>query len=498
VIAVAETTPAPVTLAGLLDGLVDVSVPDISIAHVALDSRQVRPGSLFMACEGATVHGLDFADQAVKRGAVAIVWDGERAPVVDIPCVRVAHLAALVSTIAGRFHGEPSKRLSVTGITGTDGKTSCAWMLAQALDGLGQDCGYIGTLGLGRTTDLAPATHTTPDAVSVQQWLARFVEDNLSAVAFEVSSHALDQHRVDGIAFDTAVLTQIGRDHLDYHGDAAHYAAAKRRLFARPGLRHAVINADDAQGRSWLATLDATVTPVVYGHGDLRALADCYVRIVDVALRADGLVLDVETHRGTARIDSALVGDFNAMNLAAVLAVLLARGEPLADCVAVLDRIETVPGRMQRVPGRADQPLVVVDFAHTPGALKGALAAVRAHTAARVLCVFGCGGDRDRGKRALMGQAAIEGADGVWVTDDNPRSESPEAIVADILAGMGASTAVRVEHDRAAAIAQAIAEAARGDVVLIAGKGHETTQQVGAERRSFDDRVVAQRALEAA
>lgn len=496
--AAADIVRKAVSLEYLLEGLVDVSVPEVSITHVAIDSREVVPGSLFMAFAGATVHGMDFVEQAIAQGAAAIACDGEHALSANIPCVRVANLTTHASAIAGRFYGEASSHLSVTGITGTDGKTSCAWMLAQALDGLGQSCGYIGTLGLGRITSLVETTHTTPDPVRVQQWLARFADDRLSGVAFEVSSHALDQHRVDGVLFDTAVLTQIGRDHLDYHGDATRYAAAKQRLFARPGLRNAVLNADDAHGRAWLSTLDASVTPIAYGWGDVRALAERYVRIVAVALRADGLVLDVDTHAGSARIESALVGDFNAMNLAAVLAVLLARGERLADCVAVLATIETVPGRMQRIPGRDDQPLVVVDFAHTPGALEGALAAVRAHAAERVLCVFGCGGDRDRGKRALMGQVAIDGADEVWVTDDNPRSESAQAIVADILAGIGASSAVRVEHDRAVAINRAIREATRGDVVLIAGKGHETTQQIGSERRAFDDRVVARQALEAA
>lgn len=496
--AVSTQHGASVSLAFLLDGLAATQVPEIAIADVTMDSRQAVPGSLFLACAGGQVHGLDFVDQAIAGGAVAVAWDGALAPSVDVPCVHVPGLASLVSAIAGRFYGEPSHQLLVTGITGTDGKTSCAWMLAQALERLGHRCGYIGTLGLGRTNDLAQASHTTPNPVQVQRVLARFVEQGIDSVAFEVSSHALDQHRVDGVVFDSALLTQVGRDHLDYHGDEATYAAAKQRLFTLPGLRKAVINTDDAHGRAWLEGLDESISAVVYGHGHLPTTRGGQVRIENVELHADGLVLDVDTHAGTARIESVLVGAFNAMNLAAVLAVLLARGESLADCVAVLSMIETVPGRMQRIPGRADQPLVVVDYAHTPGALTVALAAVRAHAAERVLCVFGCGGDRDRGKRPLMGRAAIDGADAVWVTDDNPRSESPEAIVSEILAGMGHAARVRVEHDRARAIVAAIGEATRGDVVLIAGKGHEITQQIGTEHRAFDDRIVAQRALEAA
>ncbi|GAB3680014.1 UDP-N-acetylmuramoyl-L-alanyl-D-glutamate--2,6-diaminopimelate ligase [Salinisphaera aquimarina] len=496
--ALSHINPEQRPLSMLLDGLTDGAVPSVDVAGVAIDSRAVTPGSLFMAYAGTRAHGLDFVDQAVANGARAIAWDGDHAPDTSVPAIRVPELAARASAIAGRFFGRPAERLFVAGITGTDGKTSCAWMLARALEELGVHCGYIGTLGAGLPDDLAEATHTTPDPVVVQQWLARLVADAADAVAFEVSSHALHQHRVDGVAFDVAVLTQIGRDHLDYHGDLAAYARAKRRLFEFAGLKYAVLNADDAFGRAWLDALDASVTPIVYGRGDVASLAACHVAIESIETRIDGVVLEVSTHAGSARIESGLVGEFNAMNLAAVLAVLLARGETLTDAAAALAAIDTVPGRMQRIDARVDQPLVVVDFAHTPGALAQALGAVRAHAEGRVLCVFGCGGDRDRGKRALMGQAAVAGADAVWVTDDNPRSESPQAIVDEILAGIADRTAVQVVHDRGRAIAAAIAAAGVGDVVLIAGKGHETTQQIGSERRPFDDRIEARRALEAA
>lgn len=491
----APAKPLRQPLARLLAGFDVGDVPDAEIAQVTVDSRAARPGSLFMAYQGTRAHGLDHADDAVARGARAVVWDRERAPVLDVPHVRVPDLVARASRIAARAYGEPAQRLFVTGVTGTDGKTSCAWLLARALDALGTRCGYLGTLGFGFTDDLAEASHTTPDAVAVQDWLARFVTADAAAVAFEVSSHALDQHRVDGVAFDVAVLTQVGRDHLDYHGDAAAYAAAKRRLFTLDGLRYAILNADDALGRAWLEELADAVTPVAYGSGDVSHLAAHYVGLRTVRARADGLEIEIDSHAGAARIETGLIGRFNAANLAAVLAVLLVRGIPVAAAAAVLAEARTVPGRMERIPGRADQPLVVVDYAHTPNALAQALAAVAEHAAGRVFCVFGCGGDRDSGKRALMGEAAARGADVLWLTDDNPRHEVPAAIVADIRAGIADDVDVTVRHDRAEAIGGALAAARDGDVVLIAGKGHETSQQIGDTRRAFDDRVVARRAL---
>lgn len=493
----APVSPPRQSLKTLLDGFGATDVPGLAIADVAIDSREVGPDTLFLACPGTRAHGLDHAVQAIANGAVAIAWDAHAAPELSVPAVQVPQLAAHASEIAARLYGRPSEAMFVTGVTGTDGKTSCAWLLARALSALGRACGYLGTLGYGRVGALETGRHTTPDAVHLQAWLARLLQAHVDAVAFEVSSHALDQHRVDGVAFDVAVLTQIGRDHLDYHGDTASYIRAKRRLFERPGLRFAVLNADDTSGRAWLSDLPARVTPVAYGTGALAGLAARYVSIAAVESRIDGLVIEVETHAGAARIESPLVGRFNAANLAAVLAVLLTQGIALDAAAAALAEVPTVPGRMERVPARDDQPLVIVDYAHTPNALEQALVALRPHAEGRLLCVFGCGGERDPGKRALMGAAAAHHADGVWVTDDNPRGESPDAIVAQILEGMGC-TRPRVIHDRAAAIADAIGQALPGDVVLIAGKGHETTQQVGATARAFDDRVAARRALEAA
>jgi len=496
--ALAAIQPRLHTLQALLAGMSADAVPDVDITRVAVDSRSVAADTLFLAFAGSRAHGLDHVDEAVERGAVAVAWDHDTAPQLDVPAVRVPDLAAQASRIAARAYDHPAEQLFVTGVTGTDGKTSCAWLLAQALQVLDMPCGYLGTLGFGLPADLAEATHTTPDAVAAQEWLARLVAAGADAVAFEVSSHALDQHRVAGVAFDVAVLTQIGRDHLDYHGDEQAYAAAKKRLFETDGLQYAVLNADDAHGRAWLDALDPGVTPIVYGFGDVSALASQYVALTAVHTRADGLSLDLDTHCGAARIESTLVGRFNAANLAAVMAVLLARGVPVERAASALGGVATVPGRMERIAVCSDQPLVVVDYAHTPSALEAALRAVAEHAAARVLCVFGCGGDRDTGKRPLMGAAAARHADAIWLTDDNPRNEAPETIVNAVRAGIPDGARVRVIHDRAAAIADAIASAGPGDVVLIAGKGHETTQQVGSARRAFDDRVVARDVLEAA
>jgi UDP-N-acetylmuramoyl-L-alanyl-D-glutamate--2,6-diaminopimelate ligase len=496
-----ETNMPPRRLPELLDGLAAAPVPDIEITGVTADSRRVRSGSLFLARPGAARHGLDFAAEAVARGAAAVAWDGggSVAGALGAPAVRVTDLLHRSGEIASRYYGHPSRELFMAGITGTDGKTSCAHILAQALEFAGRHCGYLGTLGYGALADLAPAARTTPEAVDLQDWLARLVAAGMDTAAVEVSSHALDQGRVDGTAFDVAVLTHIGRDHLDYHGNVAAYAAAKRRLFEMPGLRAAVLNADDAHGRAWLETLPERVEPVAYGLDPDAAPAGCRRLVArEVLAQPHGLTLDVTGDWGGLRVHSRLIGQFNSYNLLAALAVLLLRDMEPSEAVAALDRVVTVPGRMELVDGGPGRPLVVVDYAHTAGSLDQALHAVAAHCRGRLICVFGCGGERDRGKRPLMATAAARHADAIWVTDDNPRGENPKAIVADILAGFPAASPVIVEHDRARAIAAAIAAAGPGDAVLIAGKGHESYQLVAGQRRPFDDRAAARRALEAA
>lgn len=490
-------SPAPRSLKTLLAGY-GVPAPDVDVNGVELDSRRVAPGDLFLACKGSggarPAHGLQFIEQALQRGVAAVAWEpapGIAEPDIGIPQLAVPRLSQRAGEIAARFHGHPSEHLFCVGVTGTDGKTSTAYLVAQAFDALGHPCAYLGTIGMGRVGALERSTHTTPDPVSLQAWLARMRADGVRACAMEVSSHALDQARVAGMTFRTAVLTNITRDHLDYHGTVEAYAAAKRRLFERPELVTAVLNCDDAYGREWLAALGERVERIAYGiEGETPAGPHLIARAL--ALSSEGLAFTVHSHLGTARLTSRLLGRFNVHNLLGALGALLSHDVPLRDAVGALERARTVPGRIEGFRGPRARPLVVVDYAHTPEALRQVLVAVRAHTAGRLCCVFGCGGDRDRGKRPLMGAAALELADQVIVTDDNPRNESPQAIVAEILGGVAlaanAAPPPRVIHDRAAAIRAAVEAAGEADVVVVAGKGHEDYQIYGSEVRTFSDR----------
>jgi len=487
-----SAAPAARPLRGLLEGYAE-AVPDLAVAGVELDSRRVAPGSLFLAVRGHAQHGLKFAGEALQRGAAAVAWEPALdlpAPRLDVPAVAVEDLGRRAGDIAARYWGHPSHGLFSVGITGTDGKTSTAHLVAQALEILGTPCGYFGTLGYGRLGALADASHTTPDPVRLQAMLAAQREAGARAFSMEVSSHALDQGRVIGVEFDVAVLTNIGRDHLDYHGSIQQYAAAKRRLFAWPGLRAAVLNRDDAHGAEWARALSVPAEITLYGVGGEPPARERHVLGTDLDLHVGGLRFQVRSSWGEARIDSRLLGRFNVYNLLAALACLLHGGVPLRDAAAALSQCGTVPGRIEGFRGPAASPLVVVDYAHTPQALQQVLAALRAHTAGRLWCVFGCGGDRDRGKRPLMGRAAAELADVAVVTDDNPRGEAPADIVADILRGIPAELRgrVSVEHDRASAIERAVRAAGADDVVLVAGKGHEDYQIYGSTTRRFSDR----------
>lgn len=495
----AALQPAPMRLDRLLAGLGEAPAGELAVTGLATDSRKVAPGDLFLACGGGERHGMAYIDDALARGAVAVLWDGEQPPAVTVPAIRVTDLHRHVGEIASRFHGNPSTSMLVVGVTGTDGKTSGTHLLTQALTHLGRTSGYLGTLGYGWLDALAVPTHTTPDAVSLQGWLARLAAAGAEAVALEVSSHALDQFRVDGTDIDIAVLTNLGRDHLDYHGSVEAYAAAKRRLFEFAGLDHVILNIDDPTGAAWFADMAERGASVAYGlMPHTPPIAGLHVFATDVLTRPDGLVVEVDSSWGRLRLESGLLGRFNAYNLLAVLSVLLVDGVAPDRAAAALASLRTVPGRMEVVDAQGQGPLVVVDYAHTAAALEHALRALGEHVDGRLHCVFGCGGNRDAGKRPLMGAAAARLADWVWVTDDNPRHEDGDAIVRAIVAGMPGGAAVTVERDRAAAIAEAIAAAGPNDAVLIAGKGHETDQQIGDERRPFDDRLAARRVLEAA
>ncbi|MGA7540986.1 MAG: UDP-N-acetylmuramoyl-L-alanyl-D-glutamate--2,6-diaminopimelate ligase [Steroidobacteraceae bacterium] len=499
-------------LAELTAGLVDAPSA-LEVNDVTLDSRAATSGALFLACRGRGRHGSEFAAEALARGARAVLYEPfPGAPEFVAAALKAAgvssrevfvapvpELSRHVGTIADRFFGRPSQALTIAGITGTNGKTTCAWLLAQALAKCGRPAAYMGTLGFGFPEALAATEHTTADAVSVHRRLAAVRDLGAEAVSMEVSSHALDQQRVGGVRFHTAAFTNLTRDHLDYHGTMASYAEAKARLFAWPGLALRVINVDDELGARLAGQLSAARLVITTRAGATReSTPDArLVRAVHVEAAASGLTLDVQSSWGAVKLDVPLIGDFNADNTLTVLAVLLAWDIPLAEAGRALRSCRAAPGRMEAFGGRGAAPLAIVDYAHTPDALAKALRAARRHCRGRLRIVFGCGGDRDPGKRPIMGAIAAELADESVVTDDNPRSEPPGRIVQQILTGIPAEAAVRIEHDRARAIRDTLAHSGPEDVVLIAGKGHEAYQIYGSERRPFSDQSVAREALEA-
>ncbi len=489
----------------LLDGIAALPATDAQVADLAIDSRDVRPGGLFLALKGRRSHGLEFAAEAVARGACAVLWEpdaGVEAPATPAPvfAAPVADLSHLVGRIADRFFQWPSSSLRVVGITGTNGKTTCAYLIAQCLMRLGQAAAYIGTIGWGRIDALETPTHTTPDAVSVHRMLAQLRAQGARTVALEVSSHALDQGRVDGVRFHTAAFTNLSRDHLDYHATMAAYAAAKARLFAVPGLKHMIVNIGDGFGRELAVRLAgrAPLTAVWVGGPGEGWIADRSLRADRVAPELHGISMEIDGSFGAVHLSTKLLGRFNAENALVVLGCLLALDVPIREAAAGLAQCKAPPGRMEVVASTAPgRPLAVIDYAHTPDALAKALAALREHCRGALWCVFGCGGDRDPGKRPMMGAVADELADRIIVTDDNPRSENPAQIVRAITGAITAHRA-RIVHDRAAAIAAALNAAGGSDIVLIAGKGHEDYQIYGAARRSFSDRHEASKILGAA
>jgi UDP-N-acetylmuramoyl-L-alanyl-D-glutamate--2,6-diaminopimelate ligase len=491
---------AGVSLGSLLKGL--AAVPrDVSLTDVTLDSRQVRPGGAFLACRGERRHGLDFAADVSRRGAAAIVWesDGGRQPPrleSDIVLAEVPRLAERASLIADRFFGAPSRRLDVIGVTGTNGKTTCAWLLSQALSACDLPAAYMGTLGTAFGTQFVKGEMTTPDAVTVQRELARFAARGARKTAMEVSSHGLAQGRVRDVHFDAAVFTNLTRDHLDFHGDMQRYGAAKASLFEREDVRLRVFNVDDAFGAQ-LAARPAFRDRIACTRAG-RVPAGRFLQAQDIRFDVKGTHFALAGSFGTAEVATCLLGEFNVDNVLAVLAVLLGSGVSLQRAVDALASLGAPSGRLEVIT-RAGAPLVVVDYAHTPDALEKALQVLRRHCSGRLVAVFGCGGDRDRGKRPQMGAIAARLADAVVITDDNPRTESGDAIVADILAGCaGSTTAVTVQRDRRTAISTAVRDARAGDVVLVAGKGHESVQITGTEHRPFSDQAEVRAALGAA
>ena len=485
------------TLPDLLDGLADA--PAIAVDGIALDSRRLGEGFLFLACAGAESHGLDFCEQAVRAGAAAIAFDtatARRIPdKIDVPLIPVANLAGNLGLIANRFFGFPSERLQVIGVTGTNGKSTVAWLIAQCLEVLGKSCAYAGTLGYGVGAVESDDDMTSPDVIEMHRRLAGFVDSGATFAAIEVSSHALDQNRVDGMRFDTTLFTNLSRDHLDYHGDMRAYGEAKAKLFVKCPARQRIINLDSEFGTQ-LASRCREDVITVSTNFDRVANGRPYVFVRSVVANEDGSEVEIQSSWGNEALKLPLPGDFNVANSVLVLAYLLSTGVPLTDACDALSRVSAPPGRMQRVPATTG-PAVYIDYAHTPGALEAALRALRAHTRGRLWCVFGCGGDRDAGKRPLMGRIAERLSDALVISNDNPRSEVPEKIITDIAGGLSDVSRATIIADRGAAIAWAIAQADAADVVLIAGKGHENYQIIGNDRIDFSDYGAAKGCLEA-
>lgn len=490
-----------VPLDQLLLGIADAPLAAMPVAArmqvsgLTLDSRKTLRGDLFFALRGSKGHGIEFAAAAVQRGAQLVLAESPQVECEDlgVPVLWIDGLREQVGEIAARFHGRPSESLRLVGVTGTNGKTSCVQLLAHALTRLGHRAASIGTLGAGVHGRLREGERTTPDALTVQRLLAEFRDAGVSHVAMEVSSHALEQERVAAVEFEVAAFTNLSRDHLDYHGSMQAYGETKARLFAWPGLRAAVINIDDAFGQALAARLPAGVKTLRFSMADD---GDAEIAASQILTSSEGLSFMLRTPWGSRAIHSQLLGRFNVANLLAVVGCLGALGETFARIVPAVEQLQPVNGRMNRLGGLHGQPLVVIDYAHTPDALEQALTALREHCTGRLICVFGCGGERDAGKRPLMGAIAARLADIAIVTDDNPRGEDGDAIVSQIVDGMTEARAMTVERDRAQAIGQALQLARSGDVVLVAGKGHETYQESAAGKRAFDDLAVAHAALE--
>lgn len=464
----------------------EVDLPELLVQGITGDSRKIKPGDLFVAVQGLNVDGRQFIGDADKRQAVGVLCEPP-APTVNtsIPVFEIENLKSRTGVIASRFFGEPSSQLVVVAITGTNGKTSCSHFIAQALSSLEFKCGIVGTLGYGVPGALSESLMTTPDSIDLQGHLAYLVEMNCKAVTLEASSHGLEQGRLNGTAVDTAIFTNITRDHLDYHESFQDYKEAKRILFTRSELKTAIINIDD----EFWEVLRESVGEDVKIYTTSTHLRDADVHCQNICLNENGMSFQLISPWGEAPIASLLMGEFNISNLLLTAAFLGSRGYSLTDIVTALSNCGAVKGRME-VLHNDNQPTVVIDYAHTPDALEKALQATREHCKGELWCIFGCGGDRDKGKRSEMGEIASKLADHIMITDDNPRSESSAAIASDVFRGVISGSDTEVETNRRLAIEKVMARAAPYDVVLIAGKGHEEYQEVKGQKLAFSDHEV--------
>lgn len=460
------------------------------ITSLCIDSRKVTAGSLFCAYPGGTVDGRDFIAAAQQAGATAVVYEAgefELSESIEMPSFAVTDLQSKVGLLADLFYAHPSQDLQVFGVTGTNGKTTCCYLLTQALELLGVRAAMIGTIGSGELAELESASHTTPDPIAVHATLAKFRDQGITQVCMEVSSHALDQGRLNGVHLFCALFTNLSHDHLDYHGDMASYGASKTRLFSDFSSELAVINIDDELGKT-LPEMAHAEFVVSYGDG-----GDVYAE--DVSLSADGIGLVIEANGVDFELTTPLVGKVNVPNIELLAACLLGLSTPVDEIQTIFRQLKPAPGRMELF-SQSGRPNIVVDYAHTPDALEKALLSIRQHCVGQLWCVFGCGGDRDQAKRPLMGAAAAKYADCLVITNDNPRSEPAEQIAEQIARGIQGD--VEVILDRQKAIQHCVARASQNDWVLIAGKGHETTQQIGDQTLPFSDREQVLAALELA
>ena len=485
-------------LADLITNLTAQSIPEIEITGLCMDSRCCLQRHCFLAIQGEQAHGLDYLtsiNPAVVLTEVSRSWNEQSIQAlkteVPYPIIIIKNLSALISQIASAFYQHPSQKMQIIGITGTNGKSSISSYIAQAL---GQGSAMFGTLGVGRYGHLMETGMTTPDPLTSQSLLASLVKQNIKQVAFEVSSHALVQNRVAAVNFEIAIFTNLTRDHLDYHGDMETYAKAKKGLFNYPNLKWAVVNVDDEVGLDILNQLHPNIKAISYSLSD-KNKAPSFIFAKEIKRHERQQAIYFESSWGHGCVNSHLISDFNASNLLATLAILLINQIPLPEAINKLEKLVTVAGRMQYFGGEHQKPLVVVDYAHTPEALKQVLLSLRNYCKGRLYCIFGCGGERDTGKRPLMGEVAFAIADEVYLTDDNPRTENSKQIIEGILKGMPNKCHVTIEPNRAVAIRQAIDEATPNDLVLIAGKGHENIQLIGNLEIPFSDVEQVKQAL---
>ncbi|GEK08268.1 UDP-N-acetylmuramoyl-L-alanyl-D-glutamate--2,6-diaminopimelate ligase [Pseudoalteromonas peptidolytica] len=463
-----------------------VNTHTIEVKNLRIDSRAIEPGDCFIALQGHTQNGAKYAASAIAQGAKCVLAETASEPnVAPEQVIFVDNLTEKLGAIAAQFYCQPSKKLKLTGVTGTNGKSTTTAMIANLATLIGRAGAVVGTLGFGHPDTLIPLANTTPSNVDLQRILATLSRD-FTHVAMEVSSHGLVQGRVDECNFDVAIFTNLTRDHLDYHGDMQSYAEAKKLLFTRCAPKHKVINIDDEVGASWAHALNDE-TLVAYGRWDAKHAFKQYVFFDAVSTHPHGLSATLKTSWGECQINVPLYGEFNLYNLTAAFASLLLQGESLETLACACVKLSPVAGRMEPYSA-PEKPTCIVDYAHTPDALALALQALRAHVPGELICVFGCGGDRDKGKRPEMARAAEKFADKLVITSDNPRSEDPNVIIADIKAGLINPEYAVCQPDRGLAIQHAIALADKNSVVLIAGKGHEDYQIIGTERIDFCDR----------